>query len=210
MGFFKVVTGVMGCGKSTRFISDYKSSKYRNCSIITMKSVLDTRDGDEIKSRNMSETVKADYLLDADTDIPLLDIVLNKVNYIMVDEAQFLTQEQIMELYRLSTFNNINVILYGLRMCWKGTPFQTMQLAISMADEVEVIRVYNDRGEELTHQIITKDGVPLPITKTAPEVYIGDVSPTDGESTDKGAETKLSFHTVTKVEFYNIYNEIQF
>lgn len=208
MGFFKTVTGVMGCGKSTRFISDYKSLKFRGCSITAIKSVLDTRDGKEIKSRNMSETVVADYLLDKDSLIPTADIVLNKINYIMVDEAQFLTPAQIMELYKLSTNPNVNVCLYGLRMCWKGTPFHSMQLAISMADEIDVIRVYDDRGVELTHQVITKDGIPLEINEDSPEIYIGDLQKTSNtESIDTEDSTKkgISYSTVTKAEFYSIY-----
>lgn len=202
MGFFKIVTGVMGSGKSTRYISDYNSLIYRKCNVVTMKSTLDTRDSGEISSRNMEVKIGVDFLLAPDSKIPVADIVLSKSNYIMVDEAQFLTTSQILGLYRLTTFNNINVILYGLRMCWKGIPFTSMQVALGLADETDVIRVYNDRGEELTHQIITVDGVPLEITKEAPEVYVGDIV---GKDTP---DSKLEYHTVTKAEFYSIYKNI--
>lgn len=200
VGVFKVVTGVMGCGKSTRCISDYYSLKYRGCNVVVAKSSLDTRDEGVIKSRNIEKSVKVDFLLNKNTAISVSDMIIRKVTNIMVDEAQFLTKEQVMQLYCISSTTCINVTLYGLRMSWLGRPFRSIQLAMSVADKLEEIEAMNTMGERLTHQIAMRDGKPVPITEDSGEVIVGDIS-----SNSSNDSTKVSYITVTKEEFYKVY-----
>lgn len=211
MGFLKVVTGVMGCGKSTRMISDYNSLKVKGCNIMVLKSNLDSRDAGEIKCRNMSDTLKVDYNLSPTDKVPNVEIMISKINYVMIDEAQFLTKEQVLELYKLTANTNINVVLYGLKMCWKGIPFTSMQVAISLAEKIEEIESFNSRGEKLTHQILLKDGKPMSLSESESEYFVGDVVGVADNKKENTEDAKrdlgsISFLTVTKVEFYNIYS----
>ena len=102
---------------------------------------LDTRFGaDEVKSRaGLSQ--KADFTLDATTNI--MNIERNKdekIYCVLVDEAQFLTPEQIEQLRQITVAWNVPVICYGLRTDFRTRLFPGSQRLIELADSVEEVK----------------------------------------------------------------------
>jgi thymidine kinase len=59
------------------------------------------------------------------------------VDFILVDEAQFLTRDQVWELSDLVDCNNVNVICYGLKLTWKGELFDGSKALVEIADELQ-------------------------------------------------------------------------
>jgi thymidine kinase len=59
------------------------------------------------------------------------------IDYILVDEAQFLTRDQVWELSDLVDCNNVNVICYGLKLNWKGELFEGSKALVEVADELQ-------------------------------------------------------------------------
>jgi thymidine kinase len=59
------------------------------------------------------------------------------VHYILVDEAQFLTNDQVWELSDLVDYDNINVICYGIKINWKGELFEGSKALLTIADELQ-------------------------------------------------------------------------
>jgi thymidine kinase len=59
------------------------------------------------------------------------------VHYILVDEAQFLTNDQVWELSDLVDYYNINVICYGIKINWKGELFEGSKALLTIADELQ-------------------------------------------------------------------------
>ncbi len=57
-------------------------------------------------------------------------------DYILVDEAQFLTRDQCWDLSDLVDYFNINVICYGLKLNWKAELFEGSKALIELADEL--------------------------------------------------------------------------
>jgi thymidine kinase len=57
-------------------------------------------------------------------------------DYILVDEAQFLTRDQVWDLSDLVDYFNINVICYGLKLNWKAELFEGSKALIELADEL--------------------------------------------------------------------------
>ncbi len=57
-------------------------------------------------------------------------------DYILVDEAQFLTRDQVWDLSNLVDYFNINVICYGLKLNWKAELFEGSKALIELADEL--------------------------------------------------------------------------
>lgn len=59
------------------------------------------------------------------------------IDYVLVDEAQFLTKEQCWDLSDLCDFYNTNVICYGLKLNWKGELFDGSKALMELADELQ-------------------------------------------------------------------------
>lgn len=65
------------------------------------------------------------------------EIIKKNYDYLLVDEAQFLTKEQVWDLSDLVDYYNINVICYGLKLSWKGELFEGSKALIEIADELQ-------------------------------------------------------------------------
>ena len=60
----------------------------------------------------------------------------NKYDYILVDEAQFLTKEQVWDLSDLVDYFDNNVLCYGIKINWKGELFEGSKALLTIADEL--------------------------------------------------------------------------
>ena len=192
MGFFKVTVGVMGSSKSARAIAEVQNLKVRNLKTLVVKPELDTRDGGYICSRLINDKVKADVLLKPDESLKVNEIISNNYDYIVVDEFHMLSTEQVKELYKISAISQTNISMYGLRMSWKGIPFESAALALGYADEIEMIKMVDKDQNLLSHHIKYTNGVPSPLGEDSGAIVVGDLD-------------KTSYSTVSKNDFYKIY-----
>lgn len=192
MGFFKVTVGVMGSSKSARAIAEVQNLKIRNLKTLVLKPELDTRDGGYICSRLINDKVKADVLLKPDESLQVNEIISNNYDYIVVDEFHMLSTEQVKELYKISAISQTNISMYGLRMSWKGVPFESAALALGYADEIEMIKMVDKDQNPLSHHIKYTNGVPSPLGEDSGAIVVGDLD-------------KTSYSTVSKGDFYKIY-----
>lgn len=192
MGFFKVTVGVMGSSKSARAIAEVQNLKVRNLKTLVVKPELDTRDGGYICSRLINDKVKADVLLKPDESLKVNEIISNNYDYIVVDEFHMLSTEQVKELYKISAISQTNISMYGLRMSWKGIPFESAALALGYADEIEMIKMVDKDQNPLSHHIKYTNGVPSPLGEDSGAIVVGDLD-------------KTSYSTVSKNDFYKIY-----
>ena len=191
MGFFKVTVGVMGSSKSARAIAEVQNLKVRNLRTLVLKPELDTRDGGYICSRLIKDQVRADILLKPDESLAVNEIISNNYDYIVVDEFHMLSTEQVKELYKISAISQTNISMYGLRMSWKGEPFESAALALGYADEIEMIRMVDKDQNPLSHHIKYTNGVPSPLLQDMETIVIGDLD-------------KTSYSTVSKRDFFKI------
>lgn len=195
MSTFKVVTGAMGSGKSAQAIITIHNLKLKGFNILVIKPSLDTRDNENIKSRIIKDEITADLIVSKQTN--LLSYITKRYDYIIVDESHMLTCDQVTQLYTLSLDRNTNIILFGLRMSWKGTPFTSIQLALGYADEIQSIDMLDERGVPITHHIKLINGLPANIDEEENDICIGDI---DGDK-----DKEISFIPVNKQMFYDIY-----
>lgn len=193
MGFFKVTVGVMGSSKSARAIAEVQNLKLRNLSVLVLKPEVDTRDGGFIVSRLIKDKVKADLLIKPDEVIRVNEIISGNYDYIVVDEFHMLSSKQVKELYRISAISQTNISMYGLRMSWKGVPFESAALALGYADEIEMIKMVDKDQNLLSHHIRYTNGVPSPLEEDLETIAIGDLDET-------------SYSTVSKHDFFEIYH----
>ena len=59
---------------------------------------------------------------------------------LLIDEAQFLTPEQVRQLHRLAHRGGVPVLCYGLRSDFRGEPFPGSVLLMTLADDLEEMK----------------------------------------------------------------------
>ncbi len=65
---------------------------------------------------------------------------LSGYHCLVVDEAQFMTQEQVKLLARIVDEQNIPVIAYGLRTDFQGNLFEGSKWLLALADTIEEVK----------------------------------------------------------------------
>ena len=140
--------GTMNSGKSIdlmRTAYNYEEMGYK---VLVLKPMIDTKGENKLSSRIGMERV-------VDVSIPLDSLVLplikNKITdnlaCIFIDEAQFLSKNQIDELFILTKKFDIPVICYGLRNNFKMEGFSGSIRLLEIADELEEIKTLCPCGE---------------------------------------------------------------
>lgn len=109
--------GAMGCGKSTALLQVANNYEEVDGEVLILKPAIDTKGEDRIVSR-MGINRKCKLLQEDQS--PWEYITSNdELSCILVDEAQFLTKDQVDDLHNIATVDNIPVICYGLRTNFK-------------------------------------------------------------------------------------------
>ena len=129
--------GAMNCGKSSALMQVAHNYEENNKKVIVIKSKTDTKGNNYLKSRIGLER-KVDILIDNDSSFEeYYDYWVNNVDCILVDEAQFLSKNQIQELWMVTKTLEIPVICYGLKTDFKSELFEGSKRLLELADEIE-------------------------------------------------------------------------
>lgn len=148
--------GVMGSGKSRDLISFVYDCNVRDINVMVMKSVIDNRNGRLIKSRDNS-SIEPNYLINQDDNLYSIvtDYLLGQVvDYIVIDEAQFLKREQVIQLSNVVCLLNIPVICYGLSSDFQDRLFEGSEALFAFADKCEVFTAFCDYcGDTATRNV---------------------------------------------------------
>lgn len=134
--------GTMAVGKTTKLLQDhYNYSKYL-INIVVMKPKVDTKGANTVVNR-IGENITVDVLIPKSASL-LGKKYVHKYMYaefILVDEAQFLTKEQVNELWFIAHKYNISVVCYGLKSNFKGDLFEGSSQLFARADEKRELTV---------------------------------------------------------------------
>jgi len=76
-----------------------------------------------------------------------------EVACLLVDEAQFLSKEQVVQLHQLAQVRGVPVICYGLRSDFRGDPFPGSAYLLALADDIEEIKNICTCGKKATMNI---------------------------------------------------------
>jgi thymidine kinase len=168
----------MNAGKSTMLLQASYNYRERGMRTLMFTSALYAEDGvGKIVSR-LGVAADAE-LYSAGDDI--FDRVreaaqTGKVDCVFVDEAQFLTQEQVWQLARVSDRLRIPVMCFGLRTDFQGKLFPGSMALLAIADVLREIRTICHCGAKATmvvrqdqHGRVLLDGDQVSIEKS---VYV--------------------------------------
>lgn len=133
--------GAMNSGKSDTLIKTAYNYTERGHQVITIKPSADTK-ATEIIAR-AGGRVAVDIL--ATPDMNLREAIqafvhtqkLSDLQAVLIDEAQFLTKEQIDQLYEVAKIDDISVIAYGLRTDFQRLLFPGSMRLLELADVLE-------------------------------------------------------------------------
>ena len=127
----------MNSGKSLSLLTKNFTLKEKGFRTVLMKPSIDTRTENTISTRlGISESC----VLLSETDLPSSKILKSdnrKPDFIFIDEAQFLSKEQVLDLCGLVDNWKITVFCYGLKLDWKGNFFSGSEELFKLADKLE-------------------------------------------------------------------------
>lgn len=133
--------GAMNSGKTDTLIKAAYNYTENNLRPVVVKASIDTKGDNKIIARaGMSRNV--DILAHDTTNLREEVLKLHKespVSCVFIDEAQFLSPEQINQLYDIAKQDNISVIAYGLRSDFRTEMFPGAKRLFELADNIEKI-----------------------------------------------------------------------
>lgn len=144
--------GAMNAGKSAALLSVAHNYEEKGMPIILLKPSIDTKGDNKVTSRIGIER-EVDILL-APEDF-ILDKMPNKQKpwAIIVDEAQFLTPEQVEELFVITKIYDIPVLCYGLRCDFQMKGFPGSTRLLELADDIEELKTICSCGKKATQNL---------------------------------------------------------
>ena len=129
--------GTMNCGKSSSLMQVAHNYNENGKRVVVIKSSIDTKADDQLESR-IGLKRKVDVLIGQDKSFePYYEDWNQDIACILVDEAQFLTKQQVEELWMVSKMYDIPVICYGLRTDFQGNLFEGSKRLLELCDEIE-------------------------------------------------------------------------
>lgn len=141
--------GAMGSSKTaTALITKYNYEE-RGMKTWLIKPAADCRDGAYTLRSRVGLTAEVEAI-GPDKDIREVYAQREKANVILVDECQFLTEEQIDQLRELVDFENIPVLCFGLRTDFQGRLFSGSKRLFEVADSITEIKTMCVCGSKAT------------------------------------------------------------
>lgn len=149
--------GAMGCGKTMQLLQVAFNYEERGHKVCVMKPKTDTKNGEKLLTRigperevnfcfnkeaNLFEKVKKEFAKGE-----------KKVACVLIDEAQFLTKEQVDQLMEIVTELDIPVMAYGLRLNFRLTDggFEGATRLLQIAQDIDEIKTICECGRKATY-----------------------------------------------------------
>lgn len=139
--------GTMGSSKTANALMTRFNYEERGQRTLLAKPRLDTRDGGRVVQSRIGLSHECIYF---DELRALPDMEVQKSACVIVDEAQFLTGEDVLYLVHLVDECNVPVICYGLRADFKGDLFPGSRELLVMADKIEEVKTVCWCGRKAT------------------------------------------------------------
>ncbi|MET9428047.1 MULTISPECIES: thymidine kinase [unclassified Streptomyces] len=174
-------SGTMDCGKSTLALQIEHNRSARG-----LQGMIFTRDDRAGEGKLSSRLGLVTEAVEAAPGMDLYGHLVNqmskggKVDYVIVDEAQFLAPEQIDQLARVVDDLDLDVFAFGITTDFRTKLFPGSQRLIELADRVETLQVEAMCwcGARATHNARTVGGE---MVVEGEQVVVGDVNRPAGE-----------------------------
>ena len=148
----------MNAGKSTTLLQSAHNYEERGMRVLLYTPNIDDRDSVGIISSRIGLSREAIVFTSQD-DLFLNISELNQsdvkdakdaVGCVLVDESQFLSAAQVLQLTLVADRLGIPVLCYGLRTDFQGEPFEGSKYLLAWADEITEIKTICHTGRKAT------------------------------------------------------------
>lgn len=169
---------VMNAGKSTQLLQiAYDYEHHNDKKILCLKPSVDTKKEDCITSRLEDGMIsrKCDFLIQREEgwlysrleeEIAKSKAAGTPIAVVLIDEAQFLSKENVWELARAVTYLDLPVICFGLKTDAFGQPWEGSSYLFALAQDIEEVTTraichLSDKPKKATMILRKVDGVPI-------------------------------------------------
>jgi len=163
----------MNAGKSTALLQSSYNYRERGMHTLVLAPQFDDRFGvGKVKSRIGIETEATTFSNDTD----LLELIESShqaepLHCVLIDEAQFLTRDQVFQLSEVTDKLKIPVLAYGLRTDFQGEPFEGSKYLLAWSDNLKEIKAICHCGTKAT-MVLRLDSDGMAVTEGS-QVEIG-------------------------------------
>ena len=129
--------GAMNCGKTTALLQVAHNYEERNMKVIILKPKINNKNENNVITK-IGLKKKINHLIEENEKLSIyLNNLSNDYKCILVDEAQFLSRDQVDDLFMFSKFRNVPVICYGLKTDFRTLVFPGSLRLFEVSDELE-------------------------------------------------------------------------
>jgi thymidine kinase len=159
--------GAMNSGKSTSLLQAAYNYEERAQSVVLAKPRVDTKGDQTIVSR-LGVTRPVDFTIDIDDDVyvrfhahraAIVRQTGSDVSCLLVDEAQFLSMQQVDDLLRIAIREDIPVLAYGIRTDFQTVAFPGSRRLLEVAHSLEELKTICRCGRKAIFNARSIDGV---------------------------------------------------
>jgi len=142
----------MNAGKSTALLQSSYNYRERGMNTIVLTPKIDDRYSiGKVTSRIGLQTDALTF----DPEVDLFDLIQTEhvkepLHCVLIDEAQFLTRQQVFQLGEVSDNLNIPVLAYGLRTDFQGEPFEGSKYLLAWSDNLKELKAICHCGSKAT------------------------------------------------------------
>ncbi|MDF1771599.1 MAG: thymidine kinase [Pseudophaeobacter sp. bin_em_oilr2.035] len=163
----------MNAGKSAVLLQASHNYRENNMDTYLLTARVDDRAGKGRIASRIGISAEADVFSAGEDLFAKIKLRLSQgsVSSIFVDEAQFLSPDQVWQLARVVDDLGVPVLCYGLRVDFQGNLFPGSATLLALADEMREVRTICHCGKKAT-MVIRQDDQGRAIT-TGDQVQIG-------------------------------------
>ena len=156
----------MNSGKTTALLQVAHNYEERGQKVIIVKSAVDTKGNEQVVSR-LGVSRAADIVLNPEQDLRSLlherypdnSDGSHSIDCILIDEAQFLTPDQVDQALQIAVIDLIPVLAYGIRTDFQTLSFPGSKRLMEVAHALEEMKTICRCGRKAIFNARLQDGV---------------------------------------------------
>jgi thymidine kinase len=148
----------MNAGKSTALLQASYNYRERGMNTIVLVPFLDDRYGQGVVTSRIGLQSEAVSIRPEEDLFARVSSLMSEkpLHCVLIDEAQFLSKQQVLQIGRISDHLDIPVLAYGLRTDFRGEPFEGSKYLLAIADNLKEIKAICHCGSKAT-MVIRQD-----------------------------------------------------
>lgn len=148
----------MNAGKSTSLLQSSYNYRERGMHTLVLAPSIDDRYGTGVVASRIGLKTEA-TIFDAKEDLLAMVRICHEqqaLSCVLVDEAQFLSRDQVFQLSEVCDHLDIPVLAYGIRTDFQGEPFEGSKYLLAWADNLKEIKAICHCGRKAT-MVVRRD-----------------------------------------------------